>query len=653
MRRFTLGTAGHIDHGKTTLVHALTGIDTDRLPEEKRRGITIDIGFARLRLDDTVELDIVDVPGHEAFVRNMLAGATGIDLALLVIAADEGVMPQTREHLAIIRLLNVRALVVALTKVDAAEPDWLELVREDVAGVLEDAGYGGAPLLGVSARTGEGLDALRHALRAAVQRVEPRSAADIVRLPIDRVFTVRGTGTVVTGTLWSGALAVDEQVRIEPAGLTARVRALQRHGEATPLLCASERGAVALAGIDRHALQRGDTLLPLRAPWTPASILTVQLQAMDDCGAPLRSRQRVRVNLGTAEVLARLAVADARIEPGSTGLAQIRLEAPLLARAGDRFIVRAWSPVRTIGGGVVLEPAAPKRKRWPYTTRRALLALQAPTTALGALLELAGAEGVRVEELPIRLPGGAPAAGIVDVALPMQVGDDDVVTAGDVVVLGRHVAELVRGLLRALAAFHGAQPLEPGMEREALRRALEPTPLFDHVLQRLIGSGDLVTRDGLFALPEHLPAPARGQEARLGRLRAYFSSAGLQAATVDEMPPELASLTDLSSMLRHLERTAELVRLPAGRWADASAVASAVLAVRTQLPRDQQLGVAEFRAVLDLSRKHLLPLLEYLDSLGITARHGDVRILVTDGGHAAAGRPGTRPNGPDASASKS
>jgi selenocysteine-specific elongation factor len=653
MRRFTLGTAGHVDHGKTTLVHALTGTDTDRLPEEKRRGITIDIGFARLPFDDSLELDIVDVPGHEAFVRNMLAGATGIDMALLVVAADEGVMPQTREHLAIIRLLDVTTLVVALTKTDAVDADWLDLVRDDVAGVLSDAGYGDAPVVAVSARIGTGLEELRQALRQAAHSLAPRSAAELARLPIDRVFTVRGTGTVVTGTLWSGTLSVDEQVRIEPAGLTARVRSLQRHGEAVQRLSAGERGAVALAGADRQALQRGDTVLPLRANWAPSSILTVYLHATAEAGMSLLSRQRVRVHLGTAEVLARLAIADGTIAPGSAGLAQLRLEAPLLARAGDRLIVRAWSPVYTIGGGMVLEPSAPKRKRWPEVTRRALLAHASAATALGAVLEVAGADGVPLADLTIRLPAGTAVPCVATGAAPTRPGDDDAVLAGDVVILGRHLTSLARRLLDALAAFNVSYPLESGMEREALRKSAESARLFDHVLHTLLTSGAVDSRDGLLALPQHVPAPSPGQQARLARLRAHFSAAGLQAAATEELPTELGSLADLASLVRYLERTGALVRLPGPRWADASAVAAAVLAVRAQLPAGQQLGVAEFREVLQLSRKHLLPLLEHLDSLGVTMRQGDSRILLAAAQGGTVASTDSTPNGPDASVSKS
>ncbi|RMH14954.1 MAG: selenocysteine-specific translation elongation factor, partial [Gemmatimonadetes bacterium] len=307
-RRLILGTAGHIDHGKTALVRALTGVDTDRLREEKERGITIELGFAELRASDALTFGVVDVPGHEGFVRTMVAGAAGVDVVLLVVAADEGVMPQTREHLAIVQLLGARRLVVALTKTDLVEEDWLELVREDVREALADTPFGDAPLVPVSARTGEGLDDLRHTLARVGEAVPDRSAADLARLPVDRVFTVQGTGTVVTGTLWSGRLEVGDQARLLPTGRAVRIRALQVHGGERNEARAGERTAVALTGpgLERADVLRGQTLVTSDA-WTASHMLTVHLRVLPDTGWQVRHNQRVRVHLGTAEVMARVA----------------------------------------------------------------------------------------------------------------------------------------------------------------------------------------------------------------------------------------------------------------------------------------------------------------------------------------------------------
>jgi selenocysteine-specific elongation factor len=625
MRQLILGTAGHIDHGKTALVRALTGTDTDRLPEEKRRGITIDLGFASLVLDDGTRLGIVDVPGHEAFVRNMLAGATGIDLMLLVVAADEGVMPQTREHLAIIELLGIRRGVVAITKTDVVDAEWLELVHEDVRKLVAETPLAGVRVVEVSARTGAGLDDLRAALAAAAADAELRRSDDLFRMPIDRVFTVRGTGTVATGTVWTGSLARDAQLRIEPAGVAARVRGLQTHGAECAEVRAGERAAIALAGVDRARIGRGDSLL-LGAGWQTASMLTVEFTVLPAADAPLRPRQRVRVHLGTAEVLARLALPDGDVAPGGTALGQLRLETPLVARTGDRLVIRSYSPVHTIAGARVLEPSPPKRKRLSTETREALRALSSPGAALGAALALADAAGSRLADLPV-LTGLPPAV------LEAQLAADPTwLRIGDRVTAASHVEECRLSILDTLRAFHAAAPLHDGMEREALRRAAAPAvpaPLFEAAMSRLVGERIVATREAAVALAAHSATPSPAQAEALVRLAAVYRAAGLQAPDLAELPADLFSRDDLPLLLRQLERDGCLVRLATTRWIDAAAVSSATHAVLSQLPGDTELGVADFRDHLNLTRKHLIPLLEYFDRLGVTVREGDVRRLQT------------------------
>ncbi|HEX6230303.1 MAG TPA: selenocysteine-specific translation elongation factor, partial [Actinomycetota bacterium] len=337
MKHVVVGTAGHIDHGKTSLVRALTGIDTDRLPEEKARGITIDLGFAFLEEPGAPTIEIVDVPGHERFVKNMLAGVGGIDLAMLVIAADEGVMPQTREHLAICSLLHIPRGLVALTKTDLVEPDWLELVREDLAGLLRETFLAGAPVIPVSAKTGEGLDALRAALRALAAEVPSRETDAVPRLPVDRVFTIKGFGTVVTGTLTSGRLRVDDRVEVFPRGLQSKVRGLQTHGRPVTEASAGQRTAVNLQAVERAALERGD-VLGLAGTLAPSVLVDGTLELLADAPRPVRTRDRVRFHAGTSEIMARVLLLDrAELEPGMSAFARFRLEAPLVALPGDRF----------------------------------------------------------------------------------------------------------------------------------------------------------------------------------------------------------------------------------------------------------------------------------------------------------------------------
>jgi selenocysteine-specific elongation factor len=641
MRRLILGTAGHIDHGKTALVRALTGIDTDRLPEEKRRGITIDLGFASLQLGDDLEIDLIDVPGHEAFIRNMLAGATGIDLVLLVVAADEGVMPQTREHLAIVELLGIRRGVVALTKADLVDPEWLELVRDEVHELLSGGPLADAPIQVVSARSGQGIAGLADIIRQAAHTVQPRSSDDLFRMPIDRVFTVRGTGTVVTGTVWSGSLRRDAQVRIEPAGFVARVRALQRHGTDCDSIEAGERAAVALSGVDRQGVSRGDSLMD-SADWEPASILTVQVSVLADAAAPLRPRQRVRVHLGTAEVMARLALPDGEIAPGAEATAQLRLERPLLARALDRLVIRSYSPVRTIAGGVVLEPDAPRRKRFTDSTRSALRSITDADRALDALLDLAGANGVQRRLLPLATGQGAAAMDAAISRAPhLRIIADRVVRTDVVHGLRKAIEERVR-------RYHSDHPLHDGMERELLRREVDPDSgvAFSVALQELLAEGVLMGSSGSVAVAGYEPAPAEADRLLLERLSAAYAAAGTQAPDLQELPPELAAAPQLASMIRLLERRGAITRLGGDRWADTAAIASAAFALRSQIGAGQEVAMTDFKQVLNLSRKHLIPLLEYFDRTGVTRRAGEGRMLLEPGGEGAGqgapprGRPG-------------
>ena len=617
MRPLVLGTAGHIDHGKTSLVRALTGMDTDRLPDEKRRGITIDLGFASLSLPDGPRISIVDVPGHEAFIRNMVAGATGIDLVMLVIAADEGPMPQTREHLAILELLGIGRGVVALTKIDAVEHDWLELVRDEVRELISPTSLAGAPIIEVSARTAAGIDDLVEALRAAAATVPSRFDDDLFRLPIDRVFTVRGTGTIVTGTVWSGSLTRDEHARVLPAGFDARVRGLQQHGVACDRVNAGARAAVALAGVDRDAVTRGDTLLTGDG-WSAAGTLTAQLEVLTGAPNPIRPRQRVRVHLGTAEVLARVALLHADLAPGDSAIVQLRLERPLVARAGDRFVMRSYSPVQTIGGGVVLEPVAPKRKRLAPDVRAALVSQDRITAAV----TLAGAQGLERRLLPI-VTGLAPDA--ADAALRSC---ERVTLAGERVVARDLLSHTESAIHDCVARFHQAEPMLDGIEREAVRRKLRQPPLFDAALSALLATGRIAATGNSLALPHHTPAVDPDARAAMQRLAHLFEIARLEPPELSSLPADLAERPDLPVLLRFLERDGTLLRLSATRLIHARAVSETVTSLRGQLKAGEPLGIAEFKDVLKLTRKHLIPLLEHFDRTGITRRAGESRILL-------------------------
>ena len=627
MSNLILGTAGHIDHGKTSLVHALTGVDTDRLKEEKERGITIELGFAELSVDEH-HFGVVDVPGHEAFVRAMVAGAAGMDVVLLVVAADEGIMPQTREHLSIVELLGVPELVVALTKCDLVDPEWLELVESEVMETLEGGPYEDAVQVPTSATTGAGMDQLRSALASAAERATGRGGDDLVRLPLDRVFTIQGTGTVVTGTLWTGTLKKGDKVRILPDDLDARVRGLQVHGQEVDTASAGDRTAVALTGdgADRDIVTRGATLITERR-WTPTWMLTARVRLLPGTAWSLEHNQRIRVHVGTAEVMARCALLEPEtIGPGHSGWVQLRLEEPVVARGGDRLVLRAYSPVTTIGGGHVAEPNPPKRNRLDEETRQALQALVDGDTAkrLQSALDLASWAGMDPGDLTL-------AAGVSteDVkALEVNASGGENLRGGDTWYAAeiRQLAEA--RVLDAVKAEHARDPLRPAIPMAAARAALPEwagRTLPDAVIDALIGSGALERVDGGVRSAGHAVDPTPEQQAAADELRVLFKSTELAAPLVEEIPEPIGARPDLWSILKYLEGSGELICVADNYYVDQQVLSQAVARVREDLGGRVDLGPADFREALPVTRKHLIPLLNHFDAEGVTVRRGDTR----------------------------
>jgi selenocysteine-specific elongation factor len=610
-----LGTAGHIDHGKTTLVRALTGVDTDRLPEEKRRGITIDLGFAPLMLDGVGQVGVVDVPGHEAFVRTMVAGATGIDLALVVVAADAGVMPQTREHRSILALLGVRDGVVAITKCDLVDAEWLALVKEDVQATLAASSLANAAVVCVSATTGEGLDALRGALADVAARVPARASTDLFRLPVDRAFTVRGTGTVVTGTVWSGALSRDANVRLFPEGVVARVRGLHVHGEPRDTVHAGDRAAVALVGVELEQVRRGAVLVQGDA-WRVSRVLRGDVSLLPDGVTTIGPRSQVRFHLGTNEVGARLVVHGETLDPGVAVSARIVLDEPIVARAGDRFVLRAASPVATLGGGIVTDPMAPARaKPWH-------LPVSDPAARLLQLMEEGGTLGASVSELPVRL-GVAPA----DV--------EPLLEASGAWRVGPHVLkaavrdELARVAISVLTAFHAERPIELGAPLQWLRSRLDTS---DEIATALVASlsdaGTIVLADGLARLASFTPRLDAAQETLRASLLAALESAGSEPPSIEELATSLGVSRDrVVELARWLSREGAVVAVEADRYYSAGAVGALRARLVAGMTESREYTPAELRDMLGLTRKFLIPFLEYCDREGYTIRAGLGRRL--------------------------
>lgn len=629
MKSVILGTAGHVDHGKTALVEALTGTNTDRWEEERQRGITIDIGFAGLDTgDDDLEVSVVDVPGHEDFVKNMLAGASGVDLLLLVVAADEGPMPQTREHLWIARLLGVECGVVAISKADLVDQEWRDLVRESVAEelerVLEDGDW---PVFPVSAVTGEGLAELGDAILDGARSTRARDDDDLFRMPVDRSFSVRGVGTVLTGTIWSGQVDVGAEIRCLPGEHVARVRGVQVHGRDCAFARAGQRAALALVGLERSAVGRGHTLV--RDPvWRETRYLDARLYLVPDSPWTIKHWQRVRLHLGTAETMARVVLyGRERLEPGGSALVQLRLEGPVVARAGDRFVIRFYSPVTTIGGGVVVDPWARRRARLSESAETELRALSEAQGSERLRLAIAGCvEGAAADELALRA-GESPTT--IEALLRELEADGAVRRVRDRW-FGESILEDARGvLLDMLAKGHARDAGARGLSLQSLRSAAgHPAALVDAALADLERQGRLRIEGSLAALAEHVPELDAARQATADAALHRIREAGLAPPTVKELTAELRVRGDeLLQSLRFLAERGDLVPVTADLYIDPEAVKVARERVRRALGRGSPASPSQLRDALGVSRKYLIPLLEYLDATGFTRRTPGGRVL--------------------------
>ena len=625
-----VGTSGHIDHGKTSLVRALTGTDTDRWEEEKRRGITIDLGFASLDLGDDLRIGFVDVPGHERFVKNMLAGVGGIDIVLLVVAADESVMPQTREHFEICRLLGIRHGLIALTKADAVDEEILELVKLEVDEFVSGSFLDGAPMVPVSSVTGAGVTQLCEALRQVAREVEEREDGELLRLPVDRVFTMKGFGTVVTGTLASGQIRVEAPVEILPGRQQARVRNLEVHGESVDLARAGQRTAINLGGIAKADLERGACLVE-PGVFAPTEQFDAHIELLPSA-KPLKHAAPVHVHLGTAETVGRAYLLEASgrrssLKPGESAFVQLRLDNPLVAVSGDRFILRQFSPLTTIAGGTALHPHA-VRHRKKADWRPALEALRDrnPATILDLLCaeRLFGMEGSALTAITGRRESEwrsiARASKAVRVLRdrPLWVCADS------------RAKDAEERVLKALEQFHKANPLESGLAVEALRSSeFSDAPEFfaDHILQRLEAAKKVELDGDLVKAADHkIRLEGDEREAR-EQLVTAFEQAGLQVPLLKDLLPTLPIDSGRARrILAALLREGVLVRINAELVFHSTAV-NALLARLAPL-RGQLVDVGEFKTLANVSRKYAIPLLEHFDKQKVTLRDGNKRRVL-------------------------
>ncbi len=633
VKQIILGTAGHIDHGKTSLIRAVTGINTDRLKEEQIRGITIELGFADLTLPSGQHLGIVDVPGHEKFVKNMVAGATGIDLVALVIAADEGVMPQTREHLEICSLLGIRHGFVVLTKIDMVDEDWLELVQSDVQEFLEGTFLENAPVVPVSSVTGQGLEDFIDTLDALCKDIPDRSAGGLLRLPVDRVFTMKGFGTVITGTLISGRVRVGDTVEIYPTGKTAKVRGVQVHNSAVEEARAGMRTAINFQGLEKTAIARGEVVSTPGA-LVPGYMLDVRLQYLQSNKRPLKNRARVRFHSGTSEILGLIVLLDRdELAPGEMAVAQIRLDTPVVLVRDDHFVIRSYSPVRTVGGGQVLNPVPMKHKRFHQDIVDGLSSLldSAPEEVIAFHAQSAGYRGVRFAELKLM-------TNLND--KPLETALSTLLTKRAMVLVDKESRLYLHGeafdSLKAeaatqLAAYHDAHPIKAGMLKEELKSKFPEyldSRLFTLVMNQMVKENKIVIEEDTVRLAGHRISLAADQSGAMEKIREAYRSGGLQPPYFREIGAELGMAPNQArDILQHLVDGGELVKVKEDLYFDRGAISAIENQLIEFIKKNGEITTPQFKDMTGASRKYVIPLIEYFDSAHVTIRIGDIRKL--------------------------
>ncbi len=611
-----IGTAGHIDHGKTALVKALTGIDTDRLPEEKRRGITIDLGFAALSLDGVGTVGVIDVPGHEDFVRSMVVGASGIDLGLLVVAADEGVMPQTVEHLSILQLLAIPQIAVAITKSDLVDPDWIAMVEQDVLRLFTQKQLPEPGIVACSPRTGAGIDGLRASLASVLTKVASRRTGDVFRLPIDRSFTIKGTGTVVTGTVWSGELDADSPVLILPSKRSARVRRLEQHGRLSSRIVAGSRAAVALAGVEVNEAPRGSVIVRDEG-WIPTSLFEAVVRIDRASVHALTPRTQLRLHAGATEVRAQLTRGGVQRSTGDA-LARIVTDSPIVLRGGDRFVLRLPAPLRTIGGGVVVDPYARRRRLPAWGDRLAALSSD-PLARLRYVLEAQTTQGLPKNEVPIRI-GCSPA----EVEKIATVSGAYVATHN--LFLSAAVEQVMASVRRIVAEFEIKSPLAVGIPARTVRESLHVNEeLADVAISGLQQSGEIESTGPLLRRVGWTPSPTARDVEATNHLAHDICAAVQEPPSVGELVSRYGS--SVPALLRMLERQGRIVQVERDRYYDRIALDAMIAQLKESLKPGEVYVPAQLRDVLGSSRKFLIPFLEFCDRRGVTERRGDGRVL--------------------------
>jgi selenocysteine-specific elongation factor len=623
MRYVILGTAGHIDHGKSALVKALTGIDPDRLKEEKERGITIDLGFADLSYPDGLTIGIVDVPGHERLVRNMLAGAGGIDLVLLVIAADEGVMPQSREHLYICDLLKIKSGLIVITKADLVESEWLDLMKDEVKNFVKGTFLEGSPIVPVSSKTMSNIDLLKEEIRNVALKVEPKPTKGLFRLPIDRVFTLKGFGTVITGTALSGSISVDDAVEILPSNITSRVRGLHSHGKPIQTAYAGQRVAINLQGVEKEELKRGDSaVLPGR--FIPTKTIDAKIELLRDV-PPVKRKSLVHFHLATSETIARVILYGRdELKPEESCYCQFRLQDPVVSMSGDRYIIRRFSPVETIGGGEIFDPSPPKRRQKDIAEVLMTFEKGSLSDKISLKVLQSGLHGISTMALEGWIKAEIPA---IRESIEILKKNGLLFNVENILIHKTFFDSFREKVLQTLKNFHTKNPLKPGMPKEELRVKLNIEPrLFSGLLTSL---KDAVMEKEIIRLRTFSTVLSQAEETIKARIFELLQKGGFQPPSKEELSQSFkVDQKHLSDILKLMVKEGSLVRISDSMYLTSSVYNKMIETLKNFFSKKSEMTVAEFRDILGTTRKYALPILEYLDSNKITLRVGDIRKLL-------------------------
>jgi selenocysteine-specific elongation factor len=633
LKPIILGTAGHIDHGKTSLIKAVTGVNTDRLKEEKLRGITIELGFASLHLPGGQKLGVVDVPGHEKFVKNMVAGATGIDIVAMVIAADEGIMPQTREHMEICTLLDIRHGMIVLTKSDLVDDEWLEMVRDEVSDFARDTFLEGAPVIPVSSTTGQGLPEFLQALEQISAKVAAKVTSGLFRLPVDRVFTMRGFGTVITGTLISGKVSVGERIMVYPSGITSKVRGIQVHGESTETARAGMRTAINFQGLDKEKVGRGDMVAAPDA-LISSHMLDVSLTYLPSNPKKLKNRTRVRFHSGTSEIMGIVVLLDCdALDGGQTVMAQIRLESPVSLIRDDRYVLRSYSPVQTIGGGRILNPVPLKHKPQKPGVMEHLTALASddPEQVVEQFIKAAGFRGIRHHHLRIMV-------NIPDKHLEKMLQsmlskkviiriDKDTRT-----LIHQNVFSDIRQIIQdRMRDYHQTFPLKPGIPKEELKSKLPPTigaKTFLIALQHMVKEASIILEKDIVFMADHKVTLEVDQQDLKNKILAAYVEGNLSPPWFKEICQNLeAPKQTAKEVLSLLIKEGTLVKVKEDQYYHRMHLDKLKGQLVEYLIANEEITTPQFKDMTGVSRKYVIPLIEYFDRMQLTIRVGDIRKL--------------------------